>query len=418
MSMELNFHSVQGVLRVPPSKSYTQRALVAAMLHEGITEIHYPGNSEDECAVAAIVRQQTNFSSLEHGWRIESNGAQQFKGEFNCGESGLAARLLTPVAALSSEEVLLTGSGSLLQRPMDLFEGVLPALGVHLQYSSPEKRLPLHIRGPLQPRDILVDGGLSSQFISGLLFAFAYSATQSATIQVNNPVSIPYLDMTCSVLEKFGKTIGRAENHVFIVDPLSKAAEKSIFIEIESDWSSAAFWICAAAINGKMLLQGLSTHSLQADRHILHVLTQCGAHWHFSEKGLELESKERLAFEIDLTHCPDLFPVLAIFAAACKGTSRLTGVHRLKHKESDRAEAILSLLQQISIEANVVENTLIIEGGMPDIPAKLAVPADHRMVMAAALSSMFASQPVQISNAEAVSKSYPDFFTDLRQLGK
>lgn len=388
------------------------------MLHKGITELQYPGNSDDERALAAIVKQQRQLSTTEQGWRIESNGLLQFKGTFHCAESGLAARLLAPVAALSTEEVILQGSGSLLQRPMDLFEGVLPALGVHLQYSSPEKRLPIHIRGPLHPRDILVDGGLSSQFISGLLFAFAYSATQSVTIHVYNPVSIPYLDMTCSVLEKFGKKIGRAENHVFVVEPLGTAAEKSICIEIESDWSSAAFWICAAAINGKMLLQGLSTHSLQADRHILHVLTLCGAHWHFSEKGLELESRERFAFEIDLTHCPDLFPVLAIFAAACKGTSRLTGVHRLKHKESDRAEAILSLLQQISIEASIVDDVLIIHGAKPKVPSRLSVPSDHRMVMAAALSSIFASQPVQISNAEAVSKSYPDFFTDLQQLGQ
>lgn len=414
--MDCNFSSVQGTLKVPPSKSYTQRALVGAMLHSGTTHIFGGGNSDDEQAVLGIVRQQTQWTQAAQEWCISANGRHQFSGTFFCGESGLAARLLGPVAALSREAVILQGSGSLQSRPMDFFDKVLPQLGVSVQHLSPTAGLPLRIQGPLIPQNISVDGSLSSQFISGLLFAFAFGSREKVSIQVNHATSTPYLDMSCAVLEQFGKQIIRSGHNLFEIDPEKNRPTGTVNIEIESDWSSAAFWICAAAINGAICLEGLQEHSLQADRHILSVLKQVGAPYAFSTSGLSIRSGEQRAFETELSHCPDLFPVLAVLAAGCSGVSRLTGLHRLRHKESDRAAAIVSLLQQLSVPFQVNDDTLTIEGGNPCPNEYLQVPPDHRMVMAATLAALYAPHSIRIAHADAVAKSYPEFFRDLEKL--
>lgn len=413
--MECNFSSVRGTLKVPASKSYTQRALVAAMLHSGTTDILHPGNSADEHAVLSIVKQQATVTPLEQGWRIIADGTHTFKGIFNCGESGLAARLLVPAAALSEQVVEIHAEGSLRTRPMDFFDTVLPQLGVTIRHLSTQAGLPISVQGPLIPADIEVDGSVSSQFISGLLFAFAFSAQQKLSIRVQHAVSTPYLDMTCAVLENFGKKILRQEENIFELDPKAYVKREYVALEIESDWSSAAFWICAAALNGSIHLEGLQKDSLQADRHILSILSQIGARYHFSGNTLSIHSYGRSAFTTDLTHCPDLFPVLSVLAAGCSGHSRLVGLHRLRHKESDRAAAIFALLQQLSIPFYISEDTLIIEGGKPRPNKHLEVPADHRMVMAAVLAAMFSSESITVSHADSVAKSYPDFFKDLQK---
>lgn len=416
--MECRFSAVHGQLRVPPSKSYTQRALVAAMLHTGTTDILFAGNSEDERAVLEIVKQQSRTEPIPEGWRVTSTGGHLFNGTFNCGESGLAARLLGPVAALSKQKVTIAGKGSLLNRSMDFMGLVLSELGVQVHYEHLEHILPLSVQGPLIPADIRVNGGMSSQFISGLLFAFAFRVEKKTSIEVHNAVSIPYLDMSCAMLESFGKKIIRPRANLFEINPNYFTHRDRVEIRVESDWSSAAFWICAAALNGTICLEGLHEKSLQADRHILDVLAQTGTKYSFSSEVLKVTTGDLRPFETDLTHCPDLFPVLSVLAAACPGVSRLSGIHRLHQKESDRAAAICSLLSQLSVPFQIDGDSLIIKGGHPNTPDHIEVPSDHRMVMAAALASNFSRDSVTISNANSIAKSYPDFFQHLAQLGQ
>ncbi|MGC4058925.1 MAG: hypothetical protein QM743_12520 [Chitinophagaceae bacterium] len=215
--MVIDCTSVSGTLRIPPSKSHTQRVLAAAMLHQGTTDIIRPGNSEDESAVREIVRDHCDlFEEIANGWRVHASGNHSFTKDFFCGESGLAARLLTPVAALSQNQISVTGTGSLLTRPMHFFNQVLPQLGVHVESNG---CLPVRIKGPLCPADITVDGSMSSQFISGLMFAFAFAAGKAVAITVKNPVSIPYLSLSRQVLQLFGKYIGQPETGRYLFDP-------------------------------------------------------------------------------------------------------------------------------------------------------------------------------------------------------
>ncbi len=398
-----------------------QRACAAALLHQGRTRIHNPGTSNDDRAALEVIRQLGAGITEDgpHTLVIDSHGVQPVSGTLHCGESGLGIRMFTPIAALSAAPLTITGSGSLVNRPMDFFDQILPQLGVSIHSNA--GKLPLRVQGPLQPRPVTVDGSLSSQFLTGLLMAFAAAAQKSVQIQVNDLKSRPYIDLTLSVLRHFGWQVNHEDYTLFNIAPaLLPAAE--IEYTVEGDWSGAAFLLVAGAVSGSVMVQGIDAASTQADKAILQALRDSGALLDIEAAGVRCSvpaggQAALRAFSFDATDCPDLFPPLAALAVHCAGVSRIRGVSRLAHKESDRGLTLQEELGKMGAEIRLNGDWMEISGGQVLHGAEVHSRHDHRIAMACAVAALPAAGAVTIHAAEAINKSYPVFFEHLQQLG-
>ncbi len=401
MQVVIKPSKLQGRVRVPSSKSMMQRAYAAALLHQGKTVIRNVGYSDDDKAAKSIVEQLgaqvQPISDTTH--EVISNGQPTCNGKLSCGESGLSARMFTIIAALCERELTITGSGSLLQRSMQPFKPILEQLDVEV--IDFKGALPITLKGPLRIKDINIDGSMSSQYLTGLLIAFAFRATEKTRISVNGLVSKPYIDLTLEVLSSFGKEVVHHNYQEFIIDPYKHEEKKEVIIEVEADWSSAAYWLVANELGNDIAVEGLYLKSTQADRRVIDVIN----------------NNEQKGFSFDATHAPDLFPILSIYAAYCNGESSIKGLHRLKGKESNRAETIQEMLAIFEVPFEVVGDVLVIEGGHPLKGGVVDSCNDHRIAMAAAIGALQAEGETTIINAEAVAKSYPRFFDDLITLG-
>ncbi len=406
---------ISGTITAPPSKSLTQRALAAALLHKGTTIIGNAGYSEDEQVALQIVKQLgaiVDEHQQANGTRnltIKSQGVSPVTGEINCGESGLSARLFTSIAALHNKPITITGQGSLLTRPMEGITEVLSALGVSV--TSTSGNLPFDICGPLKAGSFKMSAAGGSQFLSGLLFALCAAATEPITIGVIGLKSRPYIDLTLDVLKQFGKPVTHHRYREFYIDPALFSHTGTVEIAVEGDWSSASCMLVAGAIAGEITVTNLNPASLQADRALLDILQQTGAMVTVTGNSIAVAKAPLQPFEFDATHCPDLFPALATLAVFCNGDSRIVGVHRLFHKESNRIESITEMLWSYGVHFSVEEGGIRPHGTIIDSYN------DHRIVMAAAVCALRAKSQVDIPGAEAVNKSYPGFFSDLRACG-
>jgi 3-phosphoshikimate 1-carboxyvinyltransferase len=412
MKVTIEPGSVHGSVIAPPSKSMTQRAYAAALLHKGKTIIRNAGHSDDERAAVGIIQQlgakiTTNGSVTD----IVSSGVNPVSASIDCGESGLAARLFTPIAGLSGDAITISGMGSLLGRPMDGFADVLPQLNVALR--DFDVFLPLIVQGPMEAKSIKVNGENGSQFLSGLLFAVSSCAKGPVAIEVTELKSKPYIDLTLEVLSHFGKPIRHSGYAEFYIDPSLFVHKDTVEIDIEGDWSSAAYMLVAGAIAGEVTVRNIRADSRQADAAIIEVLQYAGARMSITDEGITVRKSQMKAFDFDATDQPDLFPVLAILAACCEGESYITGVHRLFNKESNRAESICDLLVNFDVPFSISDDILFVNGVNRLQGTVIDAHNDHRIVMAAAIGALRANGPVDILGAEAVNKSYPDFFRDL-----
>lgn len=419
MNVTISPSKIHGAVKAPPSKSCTQRACAAALLCGGTTYLTNVGKSNDELAALRVIQQlgATVTHNDDNSITIKSNGIKPCSKQINCGESGLAFRMFASIAALSDEALTLTGTGSLLKRPMHFFEETLPRIGVKVQ--SNNEMLPLNIQGSLHPTDIAIDGTLSSQFLSGLLFAYsAAQITKPVTISVNNLNSKPYADLTLQVIQHFSLNMPQNDNYDFTFAPLSTHNTQHSTYNIEGDWSNAAFLLVAGAIAGEISVTGLNFDSLQADKAILQVLQSIGCNLIVADDTIQVKSDALNAFEFDATDCPDLFPPLVALAAYCKGTSIIKGAHRLLHKESNRAMALQEEFGKMGVKITVTDNTMKVEGGKGVKSSTVYSHNDHRIAMACAVATLRAQGDVIVENADAVDKSYPDFFVDFLGLCK
>ncbi|RYY67362.1 MAG: 3-phosphoshikimate 1-carboxyvinyltransferase [Chitinophagaceae bacterium] len=415
---------VSGVYSPPASKSAMQRACAAALLHNGTTVLYNPGRSEDDAAALRIIGQ-LGAQVTDEGDRIEiaSTGHPQLPQQplIDCGESGLSIRMFTPIAALVDGTLQLTGRGSLLQRPMQFFAEVLPQLGVRTNLNK--GLLPISINGPLQPADIEIDGSQSSQYLTGLLMAYGAAAHNGASIHVRDLKSKPYVDLTLALMQHFGMNVPRNEGYeAFVFGPSKPRAQSVVTYTVEGDWSGAAFGLVAGAIAGRLEVKGLDVFSEQADKNILQVLIQAGIPLSVREDGITVGS-DSLPFgkgrgwAFNATDCPDLFPPLVALAAFCDGTSVIEGVSRLAHKESNRALTLQEEFGKLGLTVELQDDLMIIRGGGPIRGAVVSARHDHRIAMALAVAALRAEGPVTITGAEAVGKSYPQFWQHLQQLG-
>lgn len=404
---------VNGSFIIPSSKSYGQRVLACSLINKEKTTIFGLGNSDDEQGLFQLIS--------EAGAEIERIGDKisikvvelNNPGELNLnfGESGLAARMMTPILSNASFPIHLNGKGSLLNRPMGQFDELLKSLEVDFQ--SNFGKLPFRIVGPLKPQHIQIDGSMSSQFITGLILGYVASPMlRNEIIEVLNPTSIPYIELTLEVLRKFGVELEFKNNKIQFSGPYQL---KETEIEIEGDWSSASFFLVAAAIMGDITIQGLNRNSKQADRKILEALGDFGAEISM-ENGVRITNKYFHPFDFDATHCPDLFPPLAVLASFAQGESIIKGVSRLIHKESNRAQTIQSELTKMGAKISIVADEMRIQGIEKVNSAEINPHGDHRIAMACAIMALKANRPSSIQNSNVVNKSFPDFYDFLEKL--
>jgi len=424
-------NTLKGEQVAPASKSSMQRACAAALIHRGTTTILNPGHSNDDLAALDVIQklgaivqleQSSNEKYNPNSITVHSDGVKPIGTNMNCGESGLGIRMFTPIAALSDQTITIKGEGSLLKRPMHFFDTIFPKLGIEIE--SKDGYLPIQIKGPLKPANIEVDGSLSSQFLTGLLMAYAASDATNAVIQVKDLKSKPYIDLTLAVLNAFGWNVQHQqyERFEFLAHPPLAA---HINYTVEGDWSGAAFLLVAGAIAGPITVKGLQLDSMQADKAVMQALKAAGASIKINEDEIfigpakdsaEMDTQLK-AFEFDATDCPDLFPPLVALAAVCNGVTTLHGVSRLAHKESDRGLTLQTEFAKLGIRIELNQDTMLVYGGTGIHGAEVFSQHDHRIAMACGIAALSADAPITITDAEAVNKSYTDFFLDLQQLG-
>ncbi len=420
--MQVTIHptTIKGTILSTASKSSMQRACAAALLHKGSTQIINPGNSNDDLAaldviqhLGAKIHQQNNGDIIVH-----SNGIEPISNELNCGESGLGIRMFAPLAALSNQELTINGYGSLLSRPMNFFDEIFPQLGIKIE--SNNGKLPIKIKGPLRPANIIIDGSLSSQFLTGLLMAYGVSGADDVQITVKNLKSKPYIDLTLQVMKHFGYEVMNDNYETFSFK--SRSAENNnthLKYKVEGDWSGAAFLLVAGAIAGNIVLEGLDIFSTQADKAILKALMDSGCILSISENQIEVGNSKLNAFHFNATDCPDLFPPLVALASFCEGTTVIEGVKRLEHKESNRGITLKEEFSKLGVEINLQDDLMLVKGLVSRTIKSTTVHSrhDHRIAMACSIAALRAESTVIIEDADAINKSYPNFYLHLQKLG-
>lgn len=422
MKITIRPSPLKGNIQAPASKSSMQRACAAALLRHGRSVITNPGDSNDDRAAIEIIQALgAKVSNAGSELIVESNGVHPVAGEINCGESGLSIRMFTPIAALSDREMNIGGTGSLSTRPMDFFDEVLPRLGVRIK--SSQGKLPLVVQGPLDPKDLEVDGSLSSQFLTGLLMAYSAAEGEgSHTIKVKNLRSRPYIDLTLDVMGRFGLRLPANRRYEEFTFDFSTGSHRPGTTEpciytVEGDWSGAAFLLVAGAISGNVLVSGLDLSTTQADRAIIDAMMAANAGIAMEAKGIRVVSTPLNAFDFDATDCPDLFPPLVALAAYCNGVTRIRGAGRLAHKESNRAVTLQDEFDAMGVRIDIEDDIMLIHGGEKVKGADVHSRQDHRIAMACAVAALGADSETTIEEAQAVKKSYPDFYDHLKSLG-
>ncbi len=394
-----------------------QRACAAALLHNGTSVIHNPGRSNDDLAALDIIKKLGAAIVNESMEKIEiySTGINPVSSELHCGESGLSIRMFTPIAALCNQQITINGTGSLLKRPMIFFDEIFPKLDIEI--SSNNGMLPIKIKGPLQPNPITIDGSLSSQFLTGLLFAFAKAAKSTVTIHVQNLKSKPYIDLTLNIMKHFGYEVLHNNYESFCITPKAISHEL-INYTVEGDWSGGAFLLVTGAISGNIVVKELDIFSTQADKAILQALIASGANMSIEEKQITFNEplKNGKAFHFNATDCPDLFPPLVALAAYCNGTTAIEGVSRLTHKESNRGLTLQEEFAKMGVEIELQDDLMLVKGGRGVKGAAVHSQHDHRIAMACAVAAINADGETEIDEAEAVNKSYPNFYEHLQLL--
>ena len=403
---------LQGTIQIPPSKSDGQRAIIAASLAGGTSIVSNIGTSEDvRHVIDAVVLLGAKVEVQDDDSLSIQGGELKSPTDLNVGESGLAVRLLTPIVASLNSNICIDGKGSLKNRSMHFFDEVLPKMGV--QFISTNGFLPIQVKGPMKGGTYTVDGSQSSQYISGLLMSLPL-IDESSELNVESLASKPYVQMTLNTLRKFGIQIEHDQFSRFLI--AGKQHYISCDYQVEGDWSSASYWLVAAALGAKISITGLAMNSLQADKKMLDALVAAGCNLIFTPDGIKVNCEQKRAFQFDATHCPDLFPALVSFAALCPGVSIINGVKRLKNKESDRGFALKTEFEKLGVQIDLIDDEMHIQGTTSIEGGIVNSNNDHRIAMCLAIVGLFSEKGIKIENADAVAKSYPDFWNDLEKL--
>jgi 3-phosphoshikimate 1-carboxyvinyltransferase len=412
MRASIQRSEISGEVRTPSSKSYTHRALVCASIAEGKSRIASPLTSDDTETTLDVVRKLGVQVKLNpDGWVVLGGDLREPRVELFCRESGATLRFMTAVCSLVNGRSKLTAGPSLQRRPIKPLVDSLRGLGVDC--SCEGESPPVTVVGGLRGGQTEIRGDISSQFVSAILLVSSL-AEEPVTLRLRTPLeSKPYVLMTMDTLLKFGVKIEASKDlDIFRVE---RQAYSPAEYEVEGDWSSAAFLLASGAIAGEVEIPNLNPVSLQADRRILDLLKTMGARVSVAENVISAGRGELEALSTDVSDCPDLFPALSVLCSLAKGRSVISGVDRLRLKESDRIEAMTAGLRRAGITIASGADRVMIEGGRPKA-ATVDPRGDHRIAMAFGLLGL-ACERIVVEDAECVEKSYPSFWSDLVSLG-
>ena len=409
---------LSGTVKAPPSKSFAHRAIISAFLSGGECKINNLCLSEDILATLDCIESlggKALYDSKKKSAVITTDKKPLPKKiRLSCRESGSTLRFFIPIALCFSEDIEFEGKGKLMERPLTPFFDIFDTLGISHKY----KNGVLSIKGKLKSGDFLIDGSVSSQFITGLLFALPLLDGDSKIVIKGNLSSKAYIDITLGVLKKFGIKIENDDYKTFKIKGNQKYKSQSY--TVEGDFSQAAFFLTLGAIGCNVTVSGLKENSLQGDKKILEIIEATGA-------KIEKVSPSRFkaintptmhGITVDADEIPDLVPILAVLFAFSKGESKIVNAARLRIKESDRLSAITTELKKMGADIEEGEDFIVIRGKQVLVGADTSSHNDHRIAMACAIAACRTEGTVTIDGAKkAVKKSYPDFFEDYKKLG-
>jgi 3-phosphoshikimate 1-carboxyvinyltransferase len=422
-SVILQAAPIQGGIRIPPSKSLSHRALMGAALAEGTSRISNLILSEDILATIEAMRQMGAEIQLEEqdgryvavvtGATKPGGQERRERMDYDCKESGSTIRFIIPLALLFAKEASYTGSGKLVERPQSVYTELFDQKGI--DYTYPNKRLPLTVRGELQPGTYRLRGNVSSQFITGLLYTLPLLEGDSVLELSTELESKGYVNLTLDMLSYFGINIEQRESS-FVIP--GNQTYKARDYAVEGDYSQSIFFFLAGLLGGEVTIEGLAEKSSQGDAVVMQLLQQMKADVRLDQNGTIQVMKSRpKGIDADCNEFPDLVPALAVLLAFAEGESHLTNLGRLKIKESDRLEAVYQNLKSLGASVERGEDDLTIVGKECLVGASVSGWNDHRMVMSMAMAVLGCEGTLTVSDPDSVRKSYPDFWKDYQALG-
>ncbi|GAB6181987.1 3-phosphoshikimate 1-carboxyvinyltransferase [Desulfotomaculum defluvii] len=415
MDIRISPSDLKGRVQANPSKSDAHRILISAALADQPTSVKLSSYSKDihvtiNCLRSLGAKIGTDAPDLLQVSPLWLNRVET--ADLDCGESGSSFRFLLPLVAALGVNATFTGHGRLPERPIQHLIDQLQSHGCQFD----KTKLPFTVRGKITGGNYTLPGDVSSQFISGLMFALPLLEKDSRIVLTSQLESKSYAKMTMSTLNKFGVVIEELSDGYQI-----KGGQKyhsPQHLSVEGDWSNAAFWICAGALQGnEILCSGLNQESVQGDKEIINLLKGFAADVSFIKGTAHTIGKNLTAQYIDAAEIPDLIPIISVIATAARGTTEIYNAKRLRIKESDRLAAMTENLTRIGADVTEKEDGLIIHGGKPLLGGIVSGFGDHRIVMSMAIAAKLCQRELIIEGAEAVEKSYPQFFDHYKMLG-
>ncbi len=405
-----------GRYSAPPSKSDSHRALIGAALADGFSHVAPVVASADVEAtrsalemLEAKIQIQDNLALVQGISRAPAGHVR-----IHCNESGSSLRFLIPIAAAFGIEAVFTGSGKLPQRPLGVYHELFPEKGVRLKRLESDE-LPLKVTGQLHAGRFLLPGNVSSQFITGLMFALPLLDGDSELVLTSLLESRPYVDMTISALARFGVAVEETGQGYRIA---GNQRYTPCTYRVEGDYSNAAFFAAAGLLSEQgVVIDGLAGDSRQGDREILDLLRRFGGRVSAEGEAIRISRGKLLGIQIDASQIPDLVPILSVVGAFAEGETRIYNAHRLKLKESDRLVSTTEALRALGADALCDDDSITVRGGKMLHSGVVSACNDHRIAMSAAVAALFCDGEVLIDGAEAVNKSYPQFYDDYNRLG-
>lgn len=402
-------------IQIPPSKSMAHRAIICAALADGISRITHIDYSVDILTTLEAMRQLgAKITKFDH--EVEIQGIASFEqcneAFVECNESGSTLRFLIPIFSLTGKRITFSGSERLLQRPQDIYAAMFQEQGLTLEQAKNN----IVIEGSLKAQTYEVKGDVSSQFISGLCFSLPL-LKQDSMIKILPPFeSRSYVDLTLQMMKSYGVHVEFKDEFTIVIPGNQKYHATDM--RVEADFSQCAFYAALGALQGPLDAVGLNSDSFQGDKQILPILRDMGCVIEQVPDGYRFHQSPLKGCCIDLNNCPDLGPILTVLASYASGSTTIINAGRLRIKESDRIAAMESELRKLGVDIQSTEDTIEIQG--PSLWKSheiLSGHNDHRIVMALAIGATLAKQPCVIDDAQAIKKSYPRFFEDLKSLG-
>lgn len=421
-TVEIHSKKLKGSLEIPPSKSVSHRAIICSCLGNGVSKISNVLLSQDiiaTCeAMEALGAKITYQEELNHRYTLEITGTSEIilkADEIECNESGSTLRFIIPILLLQKKKVVVKGKGRLVKRPMEPYYHIFEEKQINYKHLVEGQDLPLELEGVLTPGTYTLDGSVSSQFITGLLFALPLLKGDSIIKMTSELESKPYIDITLKVMESFGINIENNNDEFFYIK--GSQEYKPCDYRVEGDFSQGAFWLVAGTIGEEIRCKDLNLNSPQGDKVIVDIIQKMEGDLKIKETEIFVKNKKTKSMVIDVSQCPDLVPILGVLGSLSQGTTQIIKGERLRFKESDRLMATAQVLNALGGNVEETEDGLIIHGIEKFKGGKVTSHNDHRIAMAVAIASIGAEGKIILEGSEAVNKSYPHFWEDFKKLG-